>query len=250
NCAEGILNAPDPEYNPTNDTALEAVYTEANHMEKKRQNKLAFQRALGLREDANAPLFYWPSRLDPIQKGPQLLTEIMYSIIHDYWERDLQIAVVADGPFQPYFYDIIRMHGFDDRVAVHPFSEQLSHLGYAASDFVLMPSKFEPCGLPQMIGPLYGSLPVVHDTGGIHDTVQDLNVTAGTGNGFMFKFYDAPGLRWAIDQAMAFYCMPEGVRQKQISRIMSEAKQQFNHNVTAEAYIKLYEKMMDRPLIP
>ena len=142
------------------------------------------------------------------------------------------------------------MHGFDDRVAVHPFSEQLSHLGYAASDFVLMPSKFEPCGLPQMIGPLYGSLPVVHDTGGIHDTVQDLNVTAGTGNGFMFKFYDAPGLRWAIDQAMAFYCMPEGVRQKQISRIMSEAKQQFNHNVTAEAYIKLYEKMMDRPLIP
>ena len=250
NCAEGILNAPDPEYNPSNDTALEAVYTEENHMEKKRQNKLAFQRALGLREDANAPLFYWPSRLDPIQKGPQLLTEIMYSIIHDYWERDLQIAVVADGPFQPYFYDIIRMHGFDDRVAVHPFSEQLSHLGYAASDFVLMPSKFEPCGLPQMIGPLYGSLPVVHDTGGIHDTVQDLNVTAGTGNGFMFKFYDAPGLRWAIDQAMAFYCMPEGVRQKQISRIMSEAKQQFNHNVTAEAYIKLYEKMMDRPLIP
>ena len=250
NCAEGILNAPDPEYNPANDATLEAVYTEENHAEKKRQNKLAFQKALGLREDANAPLFYWPSRLDPIQKGPQLLTEIMYSIIHDYWDRDLQIAVVADGPFQPYFYDIIRMHGFDERVAVHPFDESLSHLGYAASDFVLMPSKFEPCGLPQMIGPLYGSLPVVHDTGGIHDTVQHLDVAAGTGNGFMFKFYDAQGLRWAIDQAMAFNALPENVRYAQTSRIMQQAKQQFTHNVTAQAYIHLYEKMMDRQLVP
>ena len=250
NCADGILNAPDPDYNPATDENLDAVYTPENHAEKKRQNKMAFQRALGLREDPNAPLFYWPSRLDPIQKGPQLLTEIMYSIIHDYWERGLQIAVVADGPFQPYFYDIIRMHGFDDRVAVHPFDESLSHLGYAASDFVLMPSKFEPCGLPQMIGPLYGSLPVVHDTGGIHDTVQDLDIASNTGNGFMFKFYDAQGLRWAIDQAMAFYSMPEGVRQTQISRIMRNAKQQFTHNVTAHAYIKLYERMMDRQLVP
>ena len=98
-----------PEYNPADDVALEAVYTAENQAEKKRQNKVAFQKALGLREDPNAPLFYWPSRLDPIQKGPQLLTEIMYSIIHDYWDRDLQIAAVADGPFQPYFYDIIGM---------------------------------------------------------------------------------------------------------------------------------------------
>ena len=136
-----------------------------------------------------------------------------------------RIAVVGYG----------RMHGFDERVAVHPFDESLSHLGYAASDFVLMPSKFEPCGLPQMIGPLYGSLPVVHDTGGIHDTVQHLDIAAGTGNGFMFKFYDAPGLRWAIDQAMAFHALPEDVRNAQISRIMKEAKQQFTHEAAANS---------------
>ncbi|MCR4572164.1 MAG: glycogen/starch synthase [Lentisphaeria bacterium] len=249
-CAEGILNAPDPEFNTTNDPALKAVYSPENHFEKKKINKLEFQKALGLKENADAPLFYWPSRLDPIQKGPQLLTEILYQIIHDYWERDLQVAIVADGSFQTYFYDIIRMHGFDDRVAVHPFNEKLAHLGYAASDFVLMPSKFEPCGLPQMIGPIYGSLPVVHDTGGIHDTVQHIDLTKGTGNGFMFKFYDAPGLRWAIDEAMRFNALPVNVRCEQIARIMKEAKVQFTHNVTAQAYIHLYEQMMDRQLVP
>ena len=249
-CAEGILNAPDPEFNPAIDETLEAVYTEKDHAEKKKLNKVAFQRILGLKENPDAPLFYWPSRLDPIQKGPQLLTEIMYSIIHDYWDQNLQIAIVADGPFQPYFYDIIRMHGFDERVAVHPFNENLSHLGYAASDFVLMPSKFEPCGLPQMIGPIYGSLPVVHDTGGIHDTVQHMDLAANTGNGFMFKFYDSQGLRWAIDEAMRFQALPNDVRHRQIARIMKEAKEKFTHNVTAQAYIKLYEKMMDRQLVP
>ena len=101
-----------------------------------------------------------------------------------------------------------------------------------------------------MIGPIYGSLPVVHDTGGIHDTVQHMDLAANTGNGFMFKFYDSQGLRWAIDEAMRFQALPNDVRHRHIARIMKEAKEKFTHNVTAQAYIKLYEKMMDRQLVP
>ena len=62
---------------------------------------------------------------------------------------------------------------------------------YGASDFILMPSRFEPCGLPQMIAPIYGSLPVAFDTGGIHDTIIHLDVDNNTGNGFLFKFFDS-----------------------------------------------------------
>ena len=79
------------------------------------------------------------------------------------------------------------------------FDERLSRLAYAASDFMLMPSLFEPCGLPQMTAPLYGSLPVVHNTGGLHDTVRPLDVDQSTGNGFRFDYYSSDGLRWAMD---------------------------------------------------
>lgn len=249
-CAEGILNAPDPEYNPQKDTALVKTYTARTHVKSKRLNKVEFQKVMGLKENPDAPLLFWPSRLDPIQKGPQLLTEILYQIIHEYWDTGLQVAFVADGSFRAYIQDIIRQHGFDDRIAIHPFSEELSHLGYAASDYILMPSKFEPCGLPQMIGPLYGSLPIVHNTGGLHDTVTHINTAAGTGNGFVFNNHDSQGLKWAIDQAMIFHSLPGNVKSVQISRIMNEAKKSFNHSVTAQSYIKLYEKMMDRKLVP
>jgi starch synthase/alpha-amylase len=134
-------------------------------------------------------------------------------------------------------------------VAVVDFDDPLSHLAYAASDFMLMPSRFEPCGLPQMISALYGSLPVVHDTGGLHDTVEDIDVAAGRGNGFVFKNYDCGGLRWAIDQAMAFHALPVSTRQEQIARVMRESANQFNHAVTARHYFDLYETMLKRPLV-
>jgi starch synthase/alpha-amylase len=134
-------------------------------------------------------------------------------------------------------------------VAVCDFNEQLEHLAYAASDFILMPSLFEPCGLPQMIAPIYGSLPVAHDTGGIHDTIAHLDPQQGTGNGFLFKTYDASGLFWAITEAMRFYLLPAAEKQLQIQRIMQQSADTFTHAVTATQYIELYEKMLERPLL-
>ena len=247
--AAGILNAPDPEDLPETDPALAANYGIKDFMEGKRRNKVAFQQRVGLRVDPEAPLFLWPSRLDPIQKGPQLLSDILYNIIHNYWERGLQVAFVADGPFQHVFRSIADQHQFHSLVAVLDFDKDLSKLGYAASDFILMPSRYEPCGLPQMVAPIYGSLPVAHDTGGIHDTIQDLDVASHTGNGFLFKYFDDIGLNWAIDQAMAFYALPAEVREAEIRRVMAESRERFNHHQTAQAYIALYERMLDRKLV-
>jgi starch synthase len=204
---------------------------------------------VGLMRDPQAPLFFWPSRLDPVQKGCQLLAEILYNTVSRYSEQNIEIVFVADGEFQRHFKDIIQFHNLSDQVAVCSFNERLARLAYGASDFVLMPSSFEPCGLPQMIGAIYGALPVAHDTGGIHDTVTHLDLDNNTGNGFLFNTFDSGGLSWAIDQAMQFYLLPAKEKEKQVRRIMMQGAATFNHKVTAQHYIDLYEKMLQRPLV-
>jgi starch synthase/alpha-amylase len=204
---------------------------------------------LGLDENAEAPVFFWPSRLDPVQKGCQLLADIFYMMLSKYWNKNLQVIFVADGDYQQVFRDIVNHHQFHCRVAVCDFSERLEHLAYGAADFVLMPSLFEPCGLPQMIGQIYGALPVAHDTGGIHDTVTHFDNSSGRGSGFKFEIYDTSGLMWAIDRAMDFYALEPAKKAQAISRIMTQALETFNHEVNARQYIDLYEQMLDRPLI-
>ena len=248
-CASGILNAPDDVFDPAIDPDLELNYTAETVWEGKRRNKTEFQKKVGLDINPDAPMFYWPSRLDPVQKGCQLLAEIMYKIVNQYWKEGLQIAIVANGAFQHWFHQIARMHDIFNRVAIVDFDENLSHLGYAAADFMLMPSRFEPCGLPQMISPIYGTMSVVTNTGGLHDTVEHLDLKAGTGNGFLFNNYDSNGLKWAMDEAMKFYKKSRSVREPVLRRIMAEGKQRFNHEVTAKKYIDIYETMLQRPLV-
>ena len=128
----------------------------------------------------------------------------------------MEIVFVANGEFKRHFQDIVCWFNLQNRVAICDFDEKLSRQAFAAADFVFMPSLFEPCGLPQMIGPIYGTLPVAHDTGGIHDTIEDMDVSENTGNGFLFKDFDSNGLSWAMDQAMKFYDLPPEVKQDQI----------------------------------
>jgi starch synthase/alpha-amylase len=248
-CAAGILNAPDPAFNPARDKELKRAYGPENHIAGKKENKRYLQKKLGLIQDDQAPIFFWPSRLDPVQKGCQLLADILYQMISSYWKQNLQIVFVANGDYQHVFRDIVNRHGFHKRVAIYDFDFHLEHQAYAACDFILMPSSFEPCGLPQMIAPIYGNLPVAHDTGGIHDTISHLDVAQNRGNGFLFKNFDSSGFLWAIKQAMDFYNLPEKTKAGQISRIMQESTAAFNHANTARQYIKLYEKMLKRALI-
>jgi len=248
-CAVGILNAPPPSYDPESDDALAAVYGPKNHRDAKVQNKRALQRRLGLEQNPGAPVFFWPSRFDPLQKGCGLLLEIFYRMLSDFWSECLQVVFVADGPDRVHFENVITRFNLQRRAAIHGFDESLSRLAFAGADFVLMPSSFEPCGLPQMIGAIYGALPVVHDTGGLHDTVQPLDADRNTGNGFLFEVYDANGLAWAIGEAMKFYRRGDAVKEKAIARIMQASRDRFNFANTASRYIDVYERMLQRPLI-
>ncbi len=248
-CATGILNAPDPSYSPATDPALARQYKPRDAMVGKRHNKRYLQKITGMRVDERAPLFFWPSRLDPVQKGCQLLTDILFRVVDKYRSRNLQVILVASGSFQKHFRDIVEAHGLYDRVAICDFDEKLSRLAFGSSDFTLVPSRFEPCGLPQMIGAIYGSLPVVHDTGGLHDTVRHLDIQRNQGNGFVFEVHDSGGLFWAMDQAMNFFTLGEEVREAQVKRVMTESAARFNHAVCARQYMALYERMLRRPLV-
>ncbi len=248
-CAAGILNSPDASCDPETDEYLVERYGAVNHYDAKRKNKAYLQERLGLEINPDAPMLFWPSRLDPVQKGCQLVAEILFKIIDKYWKEGLQVVFVANGAYQQVFHDIAYRHDLYHRIAVCNFDEGLSHIGFAASDFMLMPSLFEPCGLPQMNSSIYGSLPIARDTGGLHDSVSHLDVANNTGNGFLFKTYDSAGLAWAIDQAMDFYRMDIHTRGTQIGRVMLESKARFNHSVTAQAYIDIYQQMLNRPLV-
>ncbi len=248
-CAVGILNAPDPSYDPSIDDALVCQYSAVDHLSGKKANKRALQIILNLNQDTQAPIFFLPSHMNPVQKGCQLLAEILYKIIHDYRKQKLQIVFIAYGELQRLFKDIVGFHNLSDRVSVCGINERLARLAYGASDFVLMPYRFDPSGLLPMISSAYGALPVAYDTGGIHDTVSNLDTAANNGNGFLFKTLDSNGLYWAINQAMQFYMLPVQIRERQINRIMMQSASKFNHHVAAQRYIELYEKILKRPLI-
>lgn len=248
-CASGILNSPDVSCAPETDEHLFERYNATNHYKAKRKNKVQLQERLGLDVNPDAPMFFWPSRLDPVQKGCQLVAEILYEKIHKYWDDNLQVVFVANGAYQQVFHDIAYQHDLYRRIAVCNFDEALSHIGFAASDFMLIPSRFEPCGLPQMTSAIYGSLPIARDTGGLHDSVSHLDLQNNTGNGFLFESYDSGGLSWAMDQAMDFYRLDSQTRRTQVERIMQESKERFSHSVTAQEYINIYQQMLNRPLV-
>ncbi len=248
-CAVGILDAPDPSFNPATDTSLVVRYGSQNLAEGKRMNKDMLQQKLGLIQNDRAPLLFWPCPLNSVHQGCQLLADILYDVIAKYWAKNLEIVFVADGDFQRHFKNIVQFHNLGNRIAVCDYNEGLGRLAYAASDMVLTASCFEPLGMPQMIGPIYGSLPIAYDNGEIHDAVLPLDVKTNTGNGFLFEVHNSQGLFWAINQAMEFYGLPAQFRQKIVGRIMTESAARFNQTVTARRYVELYEKMLQRPLI-
>ncbi len=242
--ARGIVNSLRDEHSPERDPFLSEAYGADNHVEGKRANKRLLQKTVGLEEDEEAPILFWPSRLDPVQKGCQLLADILYRLVSDYWALGLQVVFVGDGPYREVFEGISRFHGLGQRIAVRSFDESLSRLGYAASDFSLMPSGYEPCGLAQMIGMRYGSLPIVHATGGLRDTVTPLDATRQTGNGFAFEYHDPQGLRWAIDEAIRFHIRPPAEREANVRRIMTEAAISFSPAAMVDQYQDIYRRLL------
>jgi len=236
--AVGILNAPNDTVNPK---VMPHIINFNRHtmVEMKAKNKALFQEKMQLPIEPNVPIFFWPSRLY-YQKGPDVLIEFADYLTRKY---KLQIAVVASGDRE--YEKLLRLLSRKNRrISCKPFDEALSNLGKAGSDFILMPSRYEPCGLPQMEGMRFATLPVVRATGGLKDTVTMLDAEKSTGNGFIFEMLDRSGLEFGISSALAFYALPKAVRIAQLQRIMSNSKRQFNLSNTAKKYMRLYDRMM------
>ncbi|MCD4818968.1 MAG: glycogen/starch synthase [Candidatus Cloacimonetes bacterium] len=236
--ALGILNAP-------NDTVNSKVmgdivnFNKYEVMEAKAENKRNFQKLMGLPSESEIPLFFWPNRLY-YQKSPEILVDNVDYFLKKY---NIQIAVVANGNPKIEKQLEILSKKFD-RIKFKVFDESLSNLGKAAADFILMPSRYEPCGLPQMEAPRFGTLPVVRATGGLKDTIEQMDVKKEAGNGFLFEMADKPGLEFGIREAIKFYDLPFDIKEKNIQRVISHSKRTFNMKNTASKYMDIYDKLI------
>ena len=244
-----IAPAPDSSFNPTTDRALMRSYGPDSHAVGKPYNKLYLQETMHLPMDSTVPVCFWPTRLDGSRPGWRLMADTLGTILDRYQKQGLQVVFVAEGDCQDQLRTLIDRMQARDRVAVCDFDARRSRLAYAGSDFVLMPLYLDPCALPCRIGQRYGTLPIGHDAGAIHDCAEHLDTEANYGSGFLFKHFDRTGFLWAIDQAMAFYAAPPDLRAAQVKRIMTESLERFDPEQTARQSMDLYWSALGRPLV-
>jgi starch synthase len=237
----GIPNGIDwQEWNPATDKSLAAQYTPENAVEAKARNRSALRQEFGLADDPDVPLIGIVSRLVD-QKGFDLLAEIA----HELGNLPLQLIVLGTG--HPQYEQLFRdLASRTNNTRVHiGFDVSLSHRIYAGSDFFLMPSAFEPGGLGQLIALRYGTLPIVHATGGLADTVTDLDAQPATGNGISFTPYAAPALLDALRRALRHYAERERWPTL-VARAMAYDSQ---WSASARAYSDLYARLLRLPAL-
>ena len=198
----GIVNGIDyGMWNPETDPALAVNYGLGNVLDHKMENKLALQKELGLQEDEGKFVIGLISRLTN-QKGLDLVSAIMPQVL----DGNTQVVVLGTGDRE--YEDTFRYYESAYRgtfSACIQYDEARAHRIYAGADALLVPSRFEPCGLTQLNAMHYGTLPIVRETGGLKDTVEPYNDFNGEGNGFTFDRYDAGLLLDAINRAKTLY---------------------------------------------
>ena len=230
----GILNGVGSEFDPENDTLIKYNYS-ANVLQNKARCKKSLRKELSLEDDANAPIIAIVSRLYS-QKGLDLVKCVIHELLFSY---NFQLVVLGTGEreFEDFFESLCNIYG--GRVAVKlKYDNALAHRIYAGSDLFLMPSKYEPCGLSQLIAMKYGTLPIVRATGGLNDTVKDVE---SNGWGFRFENQNAHEMADAIKRALDFY---------KNKRAFSAARKRamnadFSWNTSADEYIKIYKALTE-----
>ncbi|MCA1056785.1 glycogen synthase GlgA [Rossellomorea aquimaris] len=198
NQLQGILNGIDDEvYNPEEGP----IPFRSGNLEGKTKTKLGLQEKLNLEVNENIPMVSIISRLT-VQKG----LELVRGIFHEMIQENVQFVLLGTGDweFEQFFREMESQYPDKVRVKIG-FSEELAKEIYAASDLFLMPSKFEPCGLGQLIAMRYGVLPIVRETGGLNDTVQSYDEVSKAGNGFSFKNFNAHDMLYTYRRALDFY---------------------------------------------
>lgn len=198
----GIVNGIDTDiWNPATDKLLAAPYDSMNVIENKKANKKALQESLGLQVDDHKIVIGLISRLTN-QKGLDLVNNVIPHIMDEHTQ--VVVLGTGDAEYENAFryYENAYKGNFCAYIA---YNENVAHNIYAGCDALLVPSRFEPCGLTQLISMRYGSVPIVRETGGLKDTVQPYNLFDNTGNGFTFDRYESGLLYDAINRAKTLY---------------------------------------------
>jgi starch synthase len=228
----GILNGIDPQaYNPSTDPMIPYPY-DACALAEKQKNKNALISELGMKICPETPLIGMVTRLTK-QKGIDLVVRVFDEIMAE--NAGFALIGTGDKGYEHFFRGVAQRT--DNRaVGRTQFNEPLAHRIYAGSDFFLMPSLFEPCGISQMIALHYGALPIVRATGGLKDTVHPYNEFTQEGNGFSFDNYNAHDMLHTIRYALSIYA-----DQQRIKSLRQRAMgQDLSFQKSALAYAKLY----------
>ncbi len=236
----GILNGVDyGEWSPEHDPLIPARYT-ATDLSGKASNKAALLARMGLPHASgggvSAPVIGIVSRLAG-QKGFALVGDVLPALLG---RHGFQLVVLGSGElrFEQLFAGLAQ--AFPRQVGFHRgFSNELAHLIEAGADMFLMPSRYEPCGLNQMYSLRYGTVPIVHKTGGLADTVRLWDPRDRSGTGIVFDHFTAEGLRWAIEAALATY-RDAGAWRALIANGMAE---NFSWDVAGKLYEELYRRL-------
>lgn len=231
----GILNGLDyEEYNPQTDDNLKYIYSTGN-LDQKSRNKSWLQKHLGLPEK-DVPMMAMITRLVP-QKGLDLVQYVLDELL----TLDLQLVIVGTGDhqYEQMFQQASHHHPEKCNVQLK-FDNQLARQVYAASDMFLMPSRFEPCGLGQLIALRYGSVPIVRQTGGLLDTVVHHRDPSGEGVGFTFANYNAHEMLSAVKEAVTLYRQNPSDWHRLVKKGMEK---DYSWDHSALVYKSLYESL-------
>lgn len=233
----GIVNGIDTKsYNPANDPNLYVNYR--TNLAKKRENKVQLQQELQFPEDPDTLLIGMVTRLVD-SKGLDLVCRVLDELLnHDHIQ--FVILGTGDSSYEHWFKEAANRHQGKMSAQIR-FHEGLSRKIYAGSDLFLMPSKFEPCGISQLLALRYGSIPITRETGGLNDTVQAYNEFTGEGNGFTFADFNAHDMMHTIRRAISFYHEPELWK-----RIVKNAfSGDYSWKVSAREYMDIYSRITD-----
>ncbi|MBR6548927.1 MAG: glycogen synthase GlgA [Clostridia bacterium] len=231
----GIINGIDTEvYNPATDSMIEANYS-ADDMAGKAVNKAALQKAMGLPQNPDVPLIGIVTRLVS-QKGLDLVQYAMEHLL----EQDVQFVILGSGDWAYENYFTQMAEKYPEKLGLKiGFIPTLAHQIYAGADLFLMPSKFEPCGLAQLVALRYGTLPIVRETGGLKDTIVDCGDP--NGYGFTFQTYNGDDMADAVQRALSLYA-DKSAWNAAVSRAMAQDN---SWNASAGEYIKLYKSIVE-----
>jgi starch synthase len=231
----GILNGINYDsWDPNGDKALYVNYT-LGDINGKSKNKTGLQIELGLDTEEEKPLLGMVSRLTE-QKGIDLVVESLPQI----FDLGFQIAILGTGE-EKYsrMLENARTRYKGNLSVVFGFNDEVARRIYAGSDMFLMPSRFEPCGLGQMIAMRYGSIPVVRGTGGLLDSVRDYTGGREKGNGFVFHDFSKVSLLDALTRALPVY----ENREEWIGLVTRAMEEDFSWKRSSERYLELYERL-------